>query len=155
MLSHSCLIEDSSCSAVLGLLCCVLGSWCSTDFQFELQAGQSSTPGSSIKKPCCGHRIPEEGVVRMGADVALKPVYTFQHWWSISRCAGFKFHRHKYPPIPSEMQALNWELITNRGSLSSLVWRMERSWFPKRISDFELWSREDGILFTYGFFSGW
>jgi len=36
----------------------------------------------------------------MGADVALKPVYTFQH------CTNA-------PHIPSKIQALNWELITS------------------------------------------
>ena len=36
----------------------------------------------------------ETAINWMGADVAIKPVDTFQLWWSLSRCAGFQFHRH-------------------------------------------------------------
>ena len=41
--------------------------------------------------------------------VALKPVYTFQYWWYLSRCASCQIHRYKCTPIPSEMHLyFNW-----------------------------------------------
>ena len=40
----------------------------------------------------------------MGAYVALKPVHTFQHWWSLSLCARWVVHMHSC--IPIEMRAI-------------------------------------------------
>lgn len=35
----------------------------------------------------------------------LKAVYTFQHWWRLSRCGSCWFYGHWCTPIPSEIQA--------------------------------------------------
>ena len=84
MLSHTCLILDSSCSAVPSLLCCVFGWW-----KLWIAGGSVQHPDSSTTKPRCGAAcgltlfaetckdFPDEDVIWMGADVASKPVYTF------------------------------------------------------------------------------
>ena len=106
MLPHSCLIEDSSGSAVLGLLCCIWNvfSW----WKVWTAAGQSSTRTLLLQShdvgvdAVCGltlscwnrQGLPSRRCHLDGSISALKPDYTFLHWWSLSRCAGFQFHRH-------------------------------------------------------------
>lgn len=59
-----------------------------------------SPTDSSPTKLCCWIRCsPRVSIVLLkhedlldGADVALKPVSTFQHWWSLSRCASCQSH---------------------------------------------------------------
>ena len=85
----------------LGLLCCILNvfRWWNI-----WTAGRSVQQlDSSTMKPCCCKRCRmwfnfvllkyARPSLKKGADVALKPVYTFQHWWSLSRCAAFQLHR--------------------------------------------------------------
>ena len=38
--------------------------------------------------------LPENDVHFIGTNVALKPIYTFQHWWCLFRCASCQFHQH-------------------------------------------------------------
>lgn len=53
-------------------------------------------------------------LIKMGA--AVKPGFTFQHWWSLSRCRFWTEH---------------WRF------LSSLVWWSRCLWFSKRMSNFD------------------
>jgi len=142
MLSHSCPIEDSSCSAVLDVF-----RWWNI-----WTAGRSVQQlDSSATKPRCWNRSRmwfnfvllkyARPSLKKGADVALEPVHTLQHWWSLSRCAGFHFHRH-------------WELITSW--MVRLLFSLEDAASGSDPSDHrtvslfasvhfnELWSREDG-----------
>ena len=90
IVSHSYLIEDSSCSAVLSLN---VFRWRNIWTLQQLD--------SSATKPCCWSRCRmwfnfvlmkyARPSLKKGADVALKPVYTFQHWWSLSRCFSKDF----------------------------------------------------------------
>ena len=63
-------------------------------------------PDSSIIKPCCCNRCRMWFIIvflkytrpslkkMLPGCKQIKPVYTFQHWWCLSRCASWPFHRH-------------------------------------------------------------
>ncbi len=140
MLSHSCLIQASSCSTVLGLLCriflFVMRQMFSMGERSGLQAGHFSTRILLLR--ChdvviddCNWKckvFPEREDVWMGAYVVLELGYTFQHWWCLSRCVSCPCHTHSCNPIPSEMQASELSADNNLGCRPS---------FPKRTSNFD------------------
>ncbi len=97
MLSHSCLIQASSCSTVLGLLCRIflfmMHQMFSMGERSGLQAGHFSTRILLLRShdvvidAVCGLHchvgkckvFPERDDVWMGAYVVLELGYTFQH----------------------------------------------------------------------------
>ncbi len=132
MLSHSCLIQASSCSTVLGLLCRIFLLWCAKCFLWvkDLDCRLAiSVPGSFyaammfVIDAVCGLALscwkckvfPERDDVWMGAYVVLELGYTFQHWWCLSRCVSCPCHTHSCNPIPSEMQASELSADNNLG----------------------------------------
>ncbi len=138
MLSHSCLIQASSCSTVLGLLCRIflfmMRQMFSMGERSGLQAGHFSTRILLLRShdvvidAVCGLEwmlecsdvgkckvFPERDDVWMGAFVVLEFGYTFQHWWCLSRCVSCPCHTHSCNPIPSEMQASERSADNNLG----------------------------------------
>ncbi len=133
MLSHSCLIQASSCSTVLGLLCRIflfmMRQMFSMGERSGLQAGHFSTRILLLRShdvvidAVCGlalscwkmQGLPERDDVWMGAYVVLELGYTFQHWWCLSRCVSCPCHTHSCNPIPSEMQASELSADNNLG----------------------------------------
>ncbi len=120
--SHSCLIQASSCSTLLGLLCHIflfmMRQMFSMGERSGLQAGHFSTRILLLRShdvvidAVCGLALscwkckvfPERDDIWMGAYVVLEVGYTFQHWWRLSRCVSCPCHTHSCNPIPSEMQ---------------------------------------------------
>ncbi len=83
MLSHSCLIQASSCSTVLGLLCRIflfmMRQMFSMGESSGLQAGHFSTRILLLRSHDVVKVFPERDDVWMGAYVVLELGYTFQH----------------------------------------------------------------------------
>ena len=96
MLSHSCLIQAFSCS-ILPLYNATKKIW--TDYSHVVKCKV----------------FPERDDVWMGTYVVLELGYTFQHWWSLSRCVSCPCHTHSCNPIPSEMQASELSADNNLG----------------------------------------
>lgn len=109
-----CLMYDSSYSTVLDLLCCILCFMKLPMFSvlFSHAAALSfwSMQGLSWKD-----------VIWMGAYVALKPGYIFQHSWYLYRC-GADFKGTNVPADHHGCRLLNWVLITSQTTEQFPIW---------------------------------
>lgn len=70
-------------------------------------------PDSSNMKPCCCNKCSTwllscwnmQGHTWKRHSLDRKPVFAFQHWWCLFRCASCQFHRHWRTPVPSEIES--------------------------------------------------
>ena len=101
-------------------------------------------PDSSTTKPCCCfgltlsywnmQGLPWKRCSLDGCRCCSKTC-TCQHWWSLSRCAGYQFHRHQCtPPMPWEMQAFKLSADYMPGGQSPLKSVENSLKFSKRFS---------------------
>ncbi len=155
MLSHTCLIQASSCSTVLGLLCRSSSLWCAKCFLWvkDLDCRSISYRILLLRKPwCCNWCSMWSGIVMLeNARSSLKETmsgwehmfvlelgYTFQHWWwPFQMCKLAHATRTHATPYHQRCRLLNWALITTWVVLvlfSRMTWRPS---FPKRTSNFD------------------
>ncbi len=155
MLSHSCLIQASSCSTVLGLLCRIflfmMRQMFSMGERSGLKAGHFSTRILLRSHDVCNwcsmvvwhchvgkcKVFPERDGVWMGAYVVLELGYTFQHWWCLSRCVSCHATRTHATPYHQRCRLLNWAADNNLGCPCPLSPDDMASQFSKK--NFKFW----------------
>ncbi len=132
MLSHSCLIQASSCSTVLGLLCRIfLFMMCQMFSMGErsgLQAGHFSTrillrSHDVVIDAVCGLALScwkMQGLSwkrrRLDGSICCSRTWIYlSALMSLSRCVSCPCHTHSCNPIPSEMQASERSADNNLG----------------------------------------
>ncbi len=153
---HSCLIQASSCSTVLGLLCRIFLFMMRQMFFYGWKIWTAGWPfqypGSFfyaammfVIDAVCGlalscwkmQGLPWKRRRLDGAYVVLELGYTFQHWWCLSRCVSCHATRIMQPPYHQRCRLLNWALITTWVVLVLFSPDDMASQFSKRTSNFD------------------
>ncbi len=154
--SHSSLIQASSCSTVLGLLCRIflfmMRQMFSMGERSGLQAGHFSPRILLLRShdvvidAVCGLALScwkMQGLPwkrrRLDGRICCSRTWIYLSALMVPfQCVSCPCHMHSCNPIPSEMQASELSADNNLGlSLSSLVRMTWRPSFPKRTSNFD------------------